>query len=210
MFKKVLIGIVLLVLIGGGIAYAVTSKDGNDVVIPTLPPTTQAPTTSPTPSVDNSDDVVDPRTDIPADDSRIPNSPKQEPKPEEHDYIYNPTEYKIARGYGTDTRSFVIKMIANELGVSEEDIVSFIKQHKINKGDVVLVRGKVVDPAYAPGTTGVELESALGNLACLAEKSLAPWVTDALNKFKAGEEVILTLRGTAESGSVITNVEPVE
>lgn len=92
--------------------------------------------------------------------------------------------------------------------LSEKKIDDFRKQHGIKRGDTVLVRGRVVG---RPISYGVKFESPNDlDATTNTEGGMPQWVADVLKRVEAGEEVVITILGTAEHSSLIKYCKLVE
>ena len=168
MFKKIWIGLVLLVLAAGVVA---CGKADSQHIIPDIPPTPPAPKT--------------------------------------HNYIYNPVEYQIAM-WGAPIEWLEERLREKGYNLSRKEIDDFRKQHGIKTGEIVLVRGKVIGEPISVGY-GVRFESlSEGGIDASAKGERPQWVSDALKKVRAGEEVIVTVRGVAKNGILIRDCELIE
>ena len=189
MFKKILIGVIVLILTVGAVGVGVIVW-GQEKPEPTPIPNEHI---------------------IPMPE------PKPEPEPEVREYVYNPVEYYIAASQ-LSTIEIQSRLRKKGYNLSEKEIDEFREQYGIRKGDTVLVRGKAFGHVAALDEEGVKLESPF-YLAVFATHVIDPvtnirtrpqWLSDVLRRIRAGEEVVITVRGTADGVSRIKNCELVE
>lgn len=143
-------------------------------------------------------------------------TPPPAPEPVAYEYVYNPVEYYIAMGSLTDMQMNIMvnQLHAKGYNLSEKEIIAFREQHQVNKGDSVLVEGKVIK--YYPSERAIVYQDlwAYVNLVpdpnSSAGVSLPIWFLNVGKRLEAGQEVKITLRGTAETEIKIIDCELVE